>query len=272
MKSSQTQTFGYSVACVAQRSTTIAIALRQTKMHQIIHGTALETLKKAKSRSIDLTFIDPPFNTGKKQLLLSTGKKYSDSYSDFESFLKPVLVEIDRITRGSVFVLMDYREIHYAKVWLDEIMGRNAFKGEIVWFFETGGQSKTRWSNKHNTILWFSRLDNPTFNFDRVPTESRKAPKEGYSGEKKWSSVWNINMSTTDPQRVGYPSQKPEKLLETIISVHTKEGDIVLDCFAGSGTTGAAATKLKRNSIMIDSNPEAIKIMQDRMNLLENRK
>jgi len=231
----------------------------------VIHGDALSTLKKFKSKIVDLTFIDPPFNAGKPQRLLSSGASYNDSYNDFESFLKPILAEVDRVTRGSIFVLLDYREIHYSKVWLDQIMGRESFKGEIIWFFETGGQSKSRWSNKHNTILWFSRKQSPTFNYDKVPTESRKAPKDSYTSDKKWSSVWNINMSTTDPQRVGYPSQKPEKLLETIIEVHSDEGQTVLDCFAGSGTTGAVAKRLGRKFCLVDSSADAIKTINKRI-------
>lgn len=233
---------------------------------KIIEGDSLEVLQKLKPKKFDLVFIDPPFNTGKEQSLLSTGNKYEDSFENFKDFFFSILVNLDRVTKdaGSIFVLMDYREVHYAKVWLDEIMGRSSFKGEIIWHFETGGQSKSRWSNKHNTILWYSRSACPKFYFDRVPTETRKAPKEGYSGDKKWSSVWNINMSTTDPQRVGYPSQKPEKLLETIISVHSDEGDVVLDCFAGSGTTGAVAKRLNRKAVLIDKNKKSIEIMKDR--------
>ena len=212
-------------------------------------------------------FIDPPFNTGNGQKLLSVGIGYSDKFDDFKSFLYPILQELCRVTKksGSIFILLDYREVHYAKVWMDEILGRQAFKGEIIWYFETGGQSKTKWSNKHNTILWYSKSSFPVFNFDKVPSEIRKAPKPGYEGAKKLSSVWNINMSTTDSQRVGYPSQKPEQLLENIIAVHSNPNDLVLDCFAGSGTTGAVAKRLGRRSILIDSNPEAIEIIRARI-------
>jgi site-specific DNA-methyltransferase (adenine-specific) len=236
-------------------------------MKSVILGDAAVVLKSIPDEKIDLVFIDPPFNTGNDQKLLSSQRAYADKYGDFKSFINPILKELCRISKksGSIFILLDYREVHYVKVWMDDILGREAFKGEIIWHFETGGQSKTKWSNKHNTVLWYSKSTNPIFNFDAVPSEVRKAPKPGYEGSKKLSSVWNINMSTTDSQRVGYPSQKPEQLLENIISVHSKQNDVVLDCFAGSGTTGAVAKRLGRRYILIDSNPESISVINERL-------
>lgn len=236
--------------------------------HKVVCGDSAVILKKISDQKIDLIFIDPPFNTGNDQQLYSSGEFYEDKFEDYKAFLLPMLIEGKRVLKksGSFFTLLDYRQVHDVKVWMDEIFGRSAFQGEIIWHFETGGQSKSKWSNKHNTILWHSQ-GTPKFYFDRVPTEKRKAPKDGYTGEKKFSSVWNINMSTTDPQRVGYPSQKPEELLKTIISVHTDPGDTVLDFFAGSGTTGKVAKDIGRNSIMIDVNKAAVEIIKRRMNI-----
>lgn len=236
--------------------------------HKIICADAGEILPKVKHGSVDLIFIDPPFNTGKTQSLLSSGEFYSDNFDDFKKFIYPKLEQSKRIlnANGSIFVLLDYREVHDVKCWMDEIYGRTAFQGEIIWHFETGGQSKKKWSNKHNTILWYSS-GTPTFNFDKIPSETSKAPKAGYDGDKKLCSVWNINMSTTDPQRVGYPTQKPEELLRNIISVHSNPNGIVMDFFAGSGTTSKVCKDLGRNSISIDVNPRSVEIIKRRLGL-----
>lgn len=230
----------------------------------VLQGDALQACKGLPPQAFDLIYIDPPFNTGKVQHLAAG--HCEDTYEDFESFLRPVLVAlVDCLSpEGSLFVHLDYREVHYAKVWLDQIIGRAAFQGEIIWHFETGGLSKSKWSNKHQTILWYSRAKTPYFDFDAVPTTSRKAPKEGYTGDKKWTSVWNINVSTTDPERVGYPSQKPLFLLETLVRVHTKPHAMCLDVFAGSGTLGAACLANDRNAVLVDCNPEAIAVMKKR--------
>lgn len=232
-------------------------------MIEIIYDDCYKALRGFRGGCIDLIYTDPPYNTGRRQKL-SKGS-YSDSYSNFHEFMVPVLEQMARVIKddGSIFLHLDYREVHYVKVWMDKIMGREAFQGEIIWHFETGGSSKSKWSNKHQTILWYSQ--DPRFYFDEVPTLDRKAPKPGYEGEKKWSSVWNINMSTTDPQRTGYPTQKPELLVETLVKVHTLPGDTCLDAFAGSGTLGAVCSRLDRDAVLIDSNSEAINIMRERI-------
>lgn len=231
----------------------------------VIQGDALEQAKLFGRKQFDLIYIDPPFNTKDVQKLGENS--YNDKHGNFESFLCPILKQLSEVLTddGSLFVHLDYREVHYAKVWLDGIMGRAAFQGEIVWHFETGGLSKSRWTNKHNTILWYCKAKEPYFDFAAVPEQPRKAPKAGYEGAKKWSSVWNINVSTTDPERAGYPSQKPEELLGTLVRVHTRPGALCLDVFAGSGTLGAVCEQLGRHAVLVDSNPQAIEVTRRRL-------
>lgn len=161
---------------------------------------------------------------------------------------------------GLLAVLLDYRAVHAVHNVLSQ-----SFRsvGEIVWHFETGGASKSWWSNKHNTWVLFAHPDGvPKFNYTAVPTVDRKAPKSGYSGPKKVSSVWNINMSTTDPQRVGYPTQKPVELFRRLVEAHTDPGDLVVDPFAGSGTAGAVG--LGRRYILGDISESAVSVMKRR--------
>ena len=233
---------------------------------KIIYGDALNSLKNLPDLSYDFVFIDPPFNTNKKQKIVSTGLSYIDKTDNYKDFIYPVLQELHRIISdcGSIFILADYREIHYIKVWMDEIFGRNNFRNELIWHFELGGISKKQWTNKHNTILWYSKSENYIFNFDKVPMTTRKYPKKGYEGDKKLCSVFDYTLSNTHPERVGYPNQKPLWILNMLMDVHTNSNSLVLDCFAGSGTTGHAAMINGLNSVMIESNEAGIKVMEER--------
>jgi site-specific DNA-methyltransferase (adenine-specific) len=267
------------------------------KMSCEIHlGDNLEIMSKIKTK-FSLVYADIPFNTGKKQERnLITVKQsnsgnrkgfgdisyetiseeksagYEDSFEDFESFIMPrIKLSYDLLTdNGSLMIHCDQRESHYLKVWMDKAFGRDKFLEELVWAFDWGARSKKLWSKKHNTIFWY--VKNPKdyiFNYDaidRVPylSQGLVSPEKQALG-KPPTSVWSMTIvPTNSKEKTGYATQKPEHLLRRIIKVHSNEGDYILDMFSGSGTTGAVALQQNRNCVMIDSNPEAIGIMQKR--------
>ncbi len=239
-------------------------------------GDNLKILKKMESGLVDLIYIDPPYNTGKSQKI--HGKSYSDSYSNYLGFLGPRLIEACRILKGtgSMFVHLDYREVHYIKVELDKIFGRECFMNEIIWAYDYGGRAKKRWSAKHDNILWY--VKNPkdyTFNFDemdRIPymAPGLVGPEKAARGKTPTDVWWHTIVPTNGRERVGYPTQKPLGILDRIVKVHSNPDDIILDFFAGSGTTGISAIRLGRSAILIDSNPQAIKVIKERVNVFES--
>lgn len=247
----------------------------------ILEGDNLVILKTLEDESVDLIYIDPPFNTGKPQQLqrqakgklIGDTKSYDDDFEDFRSFLFPRLLEVYRLLKadGSFFLHIDYREAHYCKIWLDEIFGRDCFMNEIIWAYDYGGRSKKKWSAKHDTIFWYVKdPKNYTFNFDEMDRIPYMAPglvgkEKAAKGKTPTDCWWHTIVPTQGKERTGYPTQKPLGILERIIKVHTDPGDLVLDFFAGSGTTGEAAQKNGRKFILIDSNPEAIAVMKARL-------
>jgi len=257
----------------------------------------LKILRDMKAGSIDLVYIDPPFNTKKlrKHTKLKTtqsmlgdrigfgGKRYQterngtlsyeDSYADYLSFLEPRLTNAYILLKktGSLFLHLDYREVHYCKILLDGIFGRECFQNEIVWAYDYGGRSKKRWSAKHDSILWYTKDPKKyTFNFDEMDRIPYMAPglvtKEKAARGKTPTDVWwHTIVPTNGKERTGYPTQKPLGILKRIVSVHSKPGDAVLDFFAGSGTTGEAAALLERKFILIDNNKDAVKTAANRL-------
>ncbi|MDX8376664.1 MAG: site-specific DNA-methyltransferase [Mariprofundales bacterium] len=264
---------------------------------QIILGDNLTILTAMPAKSIDLIYIDPPFNTGKKQqrTRIKTvadedgdrvgfqGKKYrtvklsqsgyDDKFDDFMAFITPRLREAHRMLKdnGSLFFHIDYREVHYCKVLLDEIFGRDCFQNEIIWAYDYGGRSKKKWSAKHDNILWYSKHPkNYTFNFDAMDRIPYMAPglvgKEKAARGKTPTDVWwHTIVSPNGKEKTGYATQKPLGVLNRIINVHSNPDDVVLDFFAGSGTTGESAAKNGRKFILIDSNPEAVAVIHKRL-------
>ncbi|WP_281167340.1 DNA-methyltransferase [Meiothermus rufus] len=248
-----------------------------------------------------LIYIDPPFNTGKMQrrdrfkaVASSEGTRkgfggktyqirkidspeYFDKFDDFISFIEPRLWEAYRLLTedGSFFLHLDYREIHYAKVVLDSIFGRECFMNEIIWAYDYGARSKKKWPAKHDNILWYVKdPEKYIFNFDEMDRIPYMAPglvgaQKAELGKTPTDVWWMTIVPTNSKEKTGYPTQKPVKLLERIIRVHTNPGDWVLDFFAGSGTTGEAAAKLGRSFILVDNNLEAIEIMSKRLSFCE---
>jgi len=266
---------------------------------KILQGENLAILQTLPDASVDLIYIDPPFNTGTTQARprmktvadangdrtgfggrryrtvksTETVAAYADTFDDFLGFLRPRLVEAHRILKptGSLFFHIDPRESHYCKVLLDEIFGRASFQNEIIWAYDYGARSTKRWPAKHDTLFWYTRDPaHYTFNLAAADRIEYMAPKlvgaeKAARGKTPTDVWWHTIVSPTGKEKTGYPTQKPLGILERIIKVHTHPGDTVLDFFAGSGTTGEAAAKHKRSFLLIDKNADAITVMQQRL-------
>ncbi|MFB2554161.1 DNA-methyltransferase [Herbiconiux liangxiaofengii] len=198
---------------------------------------------------------------------------YDDRFDDYWAFLEPRLVEAWRLLTddGTLYLHLDYREAHYAKVLLDALFGRESFLNEIIWAYDYGAKSKNRWPTKHDTILVY--VKNPAgyhFDSEAVDREPYMAPglvtpERAARGKLPTDVWWHTIVSPTGREKTGYPTQKPEGVLRRIVQASSREGDLVLDFFAGSGTTGAVAAALGRNYVLVDQNPEAIEVIRRRL-------
>ncbi len=211
-----------------------------------------------------------------------TTPSYADRFTDYLGFLRPRLAEAHRILTptGSLFFHIDPREVHYCKVLLDEIFttpttpGRACFQNEIIWAYDYGARPSRRWPAKHDNILWYTRHPaDYTFNLlatDRIPymAPGLVGAEKAARGKTPTDVWWHTIVSPTGKEKTGYPTQKPLGILERIVRVHSNPGDTVLDFFAGSGTTGLAAARNRRNYLLIDENPAAIALMQKRLGSL----
>lgn len=270
-------------------------------MNQIVHAENLPELRRMASESVDLIYVDPPFNTGKRQFRprLKTIRDvagdrtgfggiryrtersadslagYPDQFDDFIGFLRPRMEEARRILKpdGSLFFHIDPREVHYCKVMLDEIFGRQCFQNEIIWAYDYGARAAKKWPAKHDNILWYTK-DPRNYTFDLNATDRIPYMAPGLVGAEKAARGktptdvwWHTIVSPTGKEKTGYATQKPVGILERIIRVHSRPGDLVLDFFAGSGTTGAAAQRNGREFILVDESAEAVKVMEKRLGL-----
>lgn len=250
----------------------------------VLQGDNLLALQHIPNSSIDVIYIDPPFNTGKKQSHRPQKKtkdggieygarlSYSDSFPSFEEFIKPRLQEAHRILKdtGTLYVHLDWREAHYTKVMLDSIFGRSSFLNEIIWAYDYGAKSKSKWPTKHDTILVY--VKNPEsyyFNSREVDREPYMAPglvtpEKNARGKLPTDVWWHTIVPTRSKERTGYPTQKPVGLIRRALQASCPPGGLVLDFFAGSGTTGAAALERNLRFLLVDSNPESIEVMRQR--------
>lgn len=239
---------------------------------------------------LDAIYIDPPFGTGMMQQ--GRDHAYADRVDDpdaFVAWLKPVLEHSHRAlaAHGSLFVHLDYRAVHYVKVALDRLFGRAQFVNEIVWCYAVGGKSRRGFGRKHDTILWYARSENWAFYPDavRVPRRTgshmrlvdgvqektdRKTGRvyrypvaAGKVPEDWWTDIETLNYS--DSERTGYPSQKPERLVERVLAAVTRPGDCIGDWFVGSGTTAAVAQRLGRRFVVADREAAAIAVTAERL-------
>ncbi len=245
--------------------------------------------------SVQLIYIDPPFNTGRKQsrsnstsarsesgrlgfkgeryeIVRDTVLSYDDEFADYWAFLEPRLEEAWRLLNqtGTLYLHLDYREAHYAKVLLDALFGRECFLNELIWAYDFGAKAQGRWPAKHDTILVY--VKDPSayyFNNKEVDREPYMAPglvtpEKVAKGKLPTDVWWHTIVSPTGKEKTGYPTQKPVGILRRIIQASSKPGDLVLDFFGGSGTTGAVAAELGRRFILVDQNPEALEVMRER--------
>ncbi len=268
-------------------------------MNRVYFGDNLPILASLPSASVALIYIDPPFNTGKAQARTQIktvrsddgdrtgfmGQRYktvrisqrafADTFSsseEFLAFLEPRLEEAKRLLTpdGSLYFHIDYREVHYCKILLDEIFGRESFLNEIIWAYDYGARTKKKWPPKHDNILWYAKdPDNYVFNYDeieRIPymAPGLVGPEKAARGKTPTDTWWYTIVSPTGKEKTGYPTQKPLGILKRIIQASSNPGDTVLDFFAGSGTTGEAAHQLGRKFILIDNNLEALEVMAER--------
>ena len=267
--------------------------------NRILHSENLAALRTLPSASVELIYVDPPFNTGttQKRTRMKTvrdaegdrtgfgGQRYRtekiaggdaayvDTFDDYIGFLRPRMEEARRIltAAGSLFLHIDPREVHYAKVMLDEVFGRECFQNEIIWAYDYGARTRKRWPAKHDNILWYTKdPERYTFNLDASDRIPYMAPglvgaEKAARGKTPTDVWWHTIVSPTGKEKTGYPTQKPLGILERIVRVHSNPGDTVLDFFAGSGTTGVAAARNGRDYILIDQNPDACAMMQARL-------
>lgn len=257
------------------------------QLNTVHHARALTLLKSIPNSAIDMIYTDPPFGTGDVQTMTRKAAgnvvskiAYSDKFSNYLEFLEPHLVEMHRVLKntGTMYLHLDWRWVHYAKVKCDEIFGYDNFLNEIVWSYNFGGRGKDRWPAKHDTILVYAKqLGEHTFNWNDIDRIPYAAPELQYVGrtreeaEKRIADgqvptdVWNMSIvGTASKERLGYPNQKPVKLIKRAIVASSNRGDIVLDPFVGSGTTAAAALEADRKFIASDAGADAIAIMQKR--------
>jgi site-specific DNA-methyltransferase (adenine-specific) len=268
-----------------------------TLENTLYFGDNLAVLKLIPDSSVQLVYIDPPFNTGREQqrskvttkrnkegnrigfkgeryeTVKSTVLSYDDQFANYWEFLEPRIEEAFRVlaNSGTLYLHLDYREAHYAKVLLDALFGPECFLNEIIWAYDYGGKSKSRWPAKHDTILVYVKdPKNYYFNSEEVDREPYMAPglvtpEKIERGKLPTDVWWHTIVSPTGKEKTGYPTQKPVGILRRIIQASSKPGDVVLDFFAGSGTTGFVAHELSRRFILVDQNSESIQVIKDRL-------
>lgn len=240
-------------------------------------GLVLRALLPEFAGQVDLIYIDPPFATGNDFLMPDGGTAYRDSWASIDDYLQWLyetlcLTHLLLRDTGSIYVHLAYHIGHYARMILDEVFGRDCFQNEIIWYYRTGGASRRRFARKHDNIFLYTRSpDVWTFS----PQRERSYMMHRYGFRKSdfqvdaetgqqytmvyARDVWEIpSVGSATAERVGYPTQKPERLLERIIQASSRERDLVLDCFAGSGTTAVVAGKLGRRWIAADASPVAV--------------
>lgn len=270
---------------------------------EIHEGDNLEVIRGLPDESFTLIYLDPPFNTGRSQersietarsrhpspspeAIVRRGfhgreyarirgdlRAYDDRFDDYWGFLEPRLLEAWRLLAddGTLYLHLDYREAHYAKVLLDALVGRERFLNELIWAYDYGAKTRKRWPTKHDTILVY--VKNPQrywFDSDAVDREPYMAPglvtpEKAERGKLPTDVWWHTIVPTTGREKTGYPTQKPEGILRRVVQASSRPGDRVLDFFAGSGTTGAVASALGRHAVLVDHNPEAVAVMRRRM-------
>jgi len=264
------------------------------KLNTLYLEDNLQVLRKLNSKIIDLIYIDPPFYSGVDY------KEFSDLWNSLEEylgFMKERIIEMHRTLKetGSFYLHCDVNAVYELKRLCDKIFGSNLFRREIIWNVGSVSGFKSHvkgWVRQHDTILYYTKSDKFTFNKQYIPYREeyikqmfryedengrlyrkRRGGKQ-YLDEKPgklvgdvWNDIYSFQTTTRSKEYLGYPTQKPEKLLERIILASSNEGDIVGDFFCGTGTTLIVAKKFNRKWIGTDNNPNAIELCKTRLNL-----
>jgi DNA modification methylase len=264
----------------------------------VVAGDSRALVAALPDACVDAIYIDPPFGTGTVRRGRGTAQAYSDVDGDdpaaFVAWLAPWLTGSHRVLRptGSLFVHLDWRAVHYVKVALDGVFGRDRLINELVWCYAVGGKSRRGFGRKHDTILWYARGDAHAFYPDAIRIARRAgshmrvvAGPDGTPVQEKtdrrtgrvyrypvsagkipedwWTDIETLNHS--DRERTGWPSQKPERLIERVLAATTVPGDRVADWFAGSGTTAAVAHRLGRRFVVGEAEAAAIAAIERRL-------
>ena len=270
---------------------------RRPGQDEIILADNMSVLPRFAEATFQLIYVDPPFNTGKTQsrraletrpdeggdrtgfngrryrTRLLAESSYRDAFDDYLAFLEPRLREARRLLRvtATLYLHIDFREAHYCKLLLDEIFGRECFLNEIIWAYDYGARPRLRWPAKHDTILVYVKdPDRYYFDAEAVDREPYMAPglvtaEKAAKGKLPTDVWWHTIVPTNGAEKTGYPTQKPEGVVKRMVQASTREGDWCLDFFAGSGTLGAVAMELNRRFVLVDSNPEAIRVARRRL-------
>ena len=264
--------------------------------NRLVTAECLEVLPGLPGGAFGLVYLDPPFNTGQPrnharlrtrsapsgsrvgfqgrryEVEVGPSRSYPDSFEDYVGWLEPRLREAHRLLaeHGTLYLHLDYREVHYCKVLLDGLFGRASFLNEVIWAYDYGGRGSRRWPAKHDNILVYARVPGRhVFNredIDRIPymAPGLVTPEKAARGKLPTDVWWHTIVPTNGPERTGYPTQKPLGILRRIIRASSRPGDAVLDFFAGSGTTAVAAHEAGRSFVMVDSSEEAAAVMRER--------
>jgi len=277
--------------------TVLADVLAGTRPGAVLEADNLDALAALPDGVVGLVYADPPFATGVVQRLTSirtgTGERTRRGFGGREvswevvgeqawaddlplpehlAAIRTRLVEIRRVLapQGSLYLHVDWRTVHHVRLLLDEVFGPERFLNELVWAYDYGGRTRDRWPRKHDTILWYAKGDTWVFDreaIDRIPymAPGLVGPEKAARGKLPTDVWWMTIVPPGSNERTGYPTQKPVRLLERILAASSRPGDLVLDPYAGSGTTGVAAARLGRRWLLVDRNPAAVAIARARL-------
>ena len=260
------------------------------KINKLICGDNLIELAKIKEGVVDLIYIDPPFFSNRNYEVVwkdeaeirSFKDRWKGGINNYIEWMEERVIELHRVLKptGSMYLHCDWHASHYLKVMMDKIFGKKKFRNEIVWFYKFGGRGKRCFAKKHDIVFFYTKTEDYSFNWEDVlvPFESKMTEWSYTKGKQRGKEipkgkviedVWDIPaINAMAKERLGYPTQKPEALLERIIKASSNKGDLVLDAFAGCGTALSVAQKLGRKWIGIDISPTAIKVMGKRLEKL----
>jgi site-specific DNA-methyltransferase (adenine-specific) len=246
---------------------------------RLVLGDNLPFLRSLPDGCADLVYADPPFATGRRQ---GNGSASFPDPQDLPSYLEWLTARLGEMRRvladaGTLYIHLDWHAAHYVKVELDSLFGTENFRNEIVWYYNSGARRTRDFGRRHDLIFRYSKTDDYVFRADAVrqpysPDINVPDSKRHYyhPDGKVMDDVWRIPIIPQNDkrERLGYPTQKPEALLDVIVRASSAPGDVVCDPFCGSGTTLAVAQKLGRRWLGCDANPQAIEITAARLHTL----